>query len=219
MECTFFERKSVMLNKKLLVTLIAIGLIASSSVASAAANPFSDLPSGHWAYNAVTNLTAEKIFNGYGDGTFRGDRYITRYEAFTLFAKLIGFDDSGSDRKVKFNDVPADHWAHKYISFLTEKGISKGYDDNTFRGDRYITRYEMSHMIAKEFEFDNVSKENANPFADVKSSHWAFNSVIKLAAAGIINGYGDGTFNGNRNITRYEAANMVAKFKAQMKSQ
>lgn len=210
-----------MFSKKLLMTLIATGLLMSSSMTSAMANSFSDVPSGHWAYNAITNLTAEGIFNGYGDGTFKGDRNITRYEAFTIFAKLIGFDSSkfSSDRKVKFNDVSADHWAHKYVSFMAEKGISKGYDDNTLRGNKYITRYEMSRMIANALGLDNASKESANPFSDVTSNHWAFHSVINLAVAGVINGYGDGTFKGNNNITRYETANMVAKFKALRQSQ
>lgn len=210
-----------MFSKKLLMTLIVTGVLASSSMTSAAANPFSDLPSGHWAYNAITKLTAEGIFNGYGDGTFRGDRNITRYEALTLFAKLIGFDSSRfrSDYKIKFADVPADHWAYKYVSFMAEKGISKGYDDNTLRGDKYITRYEMARMIANALGIDTDSKENANPFADVTSNHWAFYSVVNLAANGVINGYGDGTFKGNNNITRYEAASMVAKFKALRQSQ
>ena len=50
-----------------------------------------------------------------------------------------------------------------------------------------------------------------NPFSDVPAGHWAYNSVAKLASEGIIEGYGDGTYRGNRNITRYEMAQMVAR--------
>lgn len=50
-----------------------------------------------------------------------------------------------------------------------------------------------------------------NPFIDVPSDHWAYSAVSRLAAEGIIEGYGDGTYQGNRNITRYEMAQMVAK--------
>ena len=42
----------------------------------AAANPFSDVPRDHWAYDAVTQLAADGVVEGYGDGTFRGDRNI-----------------------------------------------------------------------------------------------------------------------------------------------
>ncbi|WP_298705967.1 S-layer homology domain-containing protein, partial [uncultured Veillonella sp.] len=51
----------------------------------------------------------------------------------------------------------------------------------------------------------------ANPFSDVTPSDWAYQSVAQLAEAGVINGYPDGTFKGQNNITRYEMAQMVAK--------
>lgn len=51
----------------------------------------------------------------------------------------------------------------------------------------------------------------ANPFSDVTPDSWAYQSVSQLASTGIINGYPDGTFKGQNNITRYEMAQMVAK--------
>ena len=51
----------------------------------------------------------------------------------------------------------------------------------------------------------------ANPFSDVPCGHWAYASIAKLAKAGIVEGYPDGTFGGQRTITRYEMAQIVAK--------
>ena len=51
----------------------------------------------------------------------------------------------------------------------------------------------------------------ANPFSDVPANHWAYKSVTDLAAKGVIEGMGDGTYQGTRSITRYEMAQMVAK--------
>ncbi|WP_304135511.1 S-layer homology domain-containing protein, partial [Phascolarctobacterium succinatutens] len=51
----------------------------------------------------------------------------------------------------------------------------------------------------------------ANPFSDVPAGHWAYDSISKLAAAGVIDGYGDGTFGGDKLMTRYEMAQIVAK--------
>ena len=51
----------------------------------------------------------------------------------------------------------------------------------------------------------------SNPFTDVPAGHWAYDSISKLAAAGIIEGYGDDTFRGDRLMTRYEMAQIVAK--------
>jgi len=51
----------------------------------------------------------------------------------------------------------------------------------------------------------------ANPFADVPAKHWAYDAVASLAQAGIVDGYGDGKYQGDKTITRYEMAQMVAK--------
>ena len=51
----------------------------------------------------------------------------------------------------------------------------------------------------------------SNPFSDVPADHWAYDAVSQLAADGVITGYGDSAFQGNRNITRYEMAQMIAK--------
>ena len=51
----------------------------------------------------------------------------------------------------------------------------------------------------------------ANPFSDVTPQDWAYQAVAQLASQGIVNGYPDGTFQGQNNITRYEMAQMVAK--------
>ena len=51
----------------------------------------------------------------------------------------------------------------------------------------------------------------ANPFSDVPAGHWAYDSVAKLAASGVVDGYADGAFDGNKLMTRYEMAQIVAK--------
>ncbi len=51
----------------------------------------------------------------------------------------------------------------------------------------------------------------ANPFTDVPVKHWSYDAVSKLAQAGVIDGYSDGTFKGDKTVTRYEMAQIVAK--------
>ena len=51
----------------------------------------------------------------------------------------------------------------------------------------------------------------ANPFSDVPAGHWAYDSVARLAAAGVVDGYADGAFDGEKLMTRYEMAQIVAK--------
>lgn len=51
----------------------------------------------------------------------------------------------------------------------------------------------------------------ANPFSDVEADHWAYDAVQEMVDAGVIEGYPDGTYRGDRNLTRYEMAQMVAR--------
>lgn len=201
------------MQKKLMAVVLSVTMALSVAVASAAGNPFSDLPPNHWAYDAVVQLASKGINQGYGDGTFRGDNYITRYEAATMISKELASKSLLKiGRAVTFADLPANHWAYDNVNVLSGMGLISGYTDGTFRGYQNITRYEMSMILA------NVLKDNgatpatgAMPFTDVSEDSWAAPAVKLLAAKGINQGYGDGTFHGNNIITRYEAASMLAK--------
>ena len=64
---------------------MALGVTASDY----AENPFSDVPAGHWAYDAVNKLAAEGVVDGYPDGTYGGDKLMTRYEMAQIVAKAM----------------------------------------------------------------------------------------------------------------------------------
>lgn len=83
------------MQKIIIATLLAT---CSANVALAAANPFSDVPRGHWAYDAVAQLARDGVINGYGDTTFRGDRNITRYEMAQMVAKAMAKNPKGADK-------------------------------------------------------------------------------------------------------------------------
>ena len=68
-----------------LAAAMALGVTASAY----AANPFSDVPQGHWAYDAVSKLAAEGMVDGYPAGTYGGDRLMTRYEMAQIVAKAM----------------------------------------------------------------------------------------------------------------------------------
>ena len=77
------------MRKNLVAALAAALTIGAASTTFAAANPFSDVPRDHWAYDAVAQLAADGVVEGYGDGTYRGDRNITRYEMAQMVAKAM----------------------------------------------------------------------------------------------------------------------------------
>lgn len=74
------------MKKSLVLAMtMALGVTASAY----AANPFSDVPAGHWAYDSVNKLVAAGVVEGYPDGTYGGDKLMTRYEMAQIVAKAI----------------------------------------------------------------------------------------------------------------------------------
>ena len=72
--------------KKMLAVVAAVSLAAAPAFA---ANPFSDVPMNHWAYDAVEQLSAKGILEGYPNGTFKGNKSMTRYEIATMVARMM----------------------------------------------------------------------------------------------------------------------------------
>lgn len=79
------------MKKRLLQAAIAAALTVAFAV-PAFANPFSDVPAKHWAYDAVNKLAQAGIVDGYDDGTFKGDKTMTRYEMAQVVAKAMNKD-------------------------------------------------------------------------------------------------------------------------------
>ena len=75
--------------KKSLVLAMAMALGVTASASAYAANPFSDVPAGHWAYDSINKLAAAGVIEGYGDSTFGGDKLMTRYEMAQIVAKAM----------------------------------------------------------------------------------------------------------------------------------
>ena len=92
--------------KKTLVSALTTALVVgAASTTFAAANPFADVPADHWAYDAVSELQAKGVINGYAvDNTFRGNQNMTRYEMAQIVAKAMakvstsGSNVSGADK-------------------------------------------------------------------------------------------------------------------------
>ena len=83
------------MKKTLAAALTAAFVVGATSTTFAAANPFSDVPAGHWAYQSVARLAQAGIVEGYGDNTYRGDRNITRYEMAQIIAKAMAKNPTG----------------------------------------------------------------------------------------------------------------------------
>lgn len=106
------------MKKTFVAALVAAATIGAASTTFAAANPFSDVPRDHWAYDAVTQLAADGVVEGYGDGTYRGERNITRYEMAQMVARAMAKDNiSTTDRAL------VDRLAAEFADELNNLGV------------------------------------------------------------------------------------------------
>lgn len=102
---------------------------------------------------------------------------------------------------VKFTDIDENTSAGKAIYKLVNAGIVDGYGDGTFLPDGKITRAELCKMVNLVYKYTEEDKEQ---FKDVTENEWFASQVLIAKKAGYISGYEDGTFRGQRNITRQE---------------
>ncbi|BAL81881.1 putative major envelope protein [Selenomonas ruminantium subsp. lactilytica TAM6421] len=104
--------------KKTLVSALTTALVVgAASTTFAASNPFSDVPADHWAYDAVSQLAADGVIEGYGDSTFKGNRNITRYEMAQMVAKAMAKNTSGADKAL------VDKLAAEFAEELNNLGV------------------------------------------------------------------------------------------------
>ncbi|MCI9626229.1 MAG: S-layer homology domain-containing protein [Clostridia bacterium] len=167
---------------------------------------FADVDGSHWAYDYIDCLLAKKIVSGYEDGAFRPDSNITREEFVKIAVEAFAIvsDSSGA----AFEDVQSGAWYEYYVQTAAGAGIVNGIDETHFGTGEMVTRQDLAVMIARVIEAENISIkaiENAPTFTDEADiSGYAQEAVKKLAAAGILGGYADGSFNPNGIATRAE---------------
>lgn len=87
------------MKKKLVASLAAAMVVGLAGTSFAAANPFSDVPAKHWAYDSVLKLEQAGLTDGYGDGTYKGDKLITRYEMAQIVAKAMARSDKADAKQ------------------------------------------------------------------------------------------------------------------------
>ncbi len=100
------------------------------------------------------------------------------------------------------------HYAEDSIKELFEKGIITGYVDGSFKPDREISRAEFMAIVNRAFNFNEEAEID---FADVKEGEWHYEHVARAVKAGYIKGFTDGTMRPTANISRQEAAVVIAR--------
>lgn len=198
--------------------LVSLFLVFAMCLALCVSNAMFQDTKGHWASEYINALAMEGVINGITDDNFAPDTLVTREQ----FLKMLLLSTSGSINervsyenppeintiieKSPFSDVSADRWSYYYIKNAVGNIIYKEDYDGCFEPVKDITREEAAVWMARALSL----KKGEASFAD--------NDQIKDKAlvgaamkAGLIAGFGDGTFRPEGALTRAEAATMLKR--------
>ena len=199
---------------------------ACAAVTVSAANPFTDVSADDWAYQAVASLSDEGVIDGYPDGTFRGDKHVTRYEIAQIVARLMAKEDTLNasqketlaklssqyanelkDLGVRIAELEKKRGATDLITELRVQSIDRY--DNVFKGNvqkhneistrvRLNTITPVNDRVHLYGQIETILDMNGKESYDVNRIDPKDKSQTKLRT-----GYGDGDFHLNRLWTAY----------------
>lgn len=199
---------------------------ACAAVTVSAANPFTDVSADDWAYQAVASLSDEGVIDGYPDGTFRGDKHVTRYEIAQIVARLMAKEDTLNasqketlaklssqyanelkDLGVRIAELEKKRGATDLITELRVQSIDRY--DNVFKGNvqkhneistrvRLNTITPVNDRVHLYSQTETIMDMNGKGVYDVNRIDLKDKSQTKTRA-----GYDDGEFHLNRLWTTY----------------
>lgn len=200
---------------------------ACAAVTVSAANPFTDVSADDWAYQAVASLSDEGVIDGYPDGTFRGDKHVTRYEIAQIVARLMAKEDTLNasqketlaklssqyanelkDLGVRIAELEKKRGATDLITELRVQSIDRY--DNVFKGNvqkhneistrvRLNTITPVNDRVHLYGQIETILDMNGKESYDVNRINPNDKNQKEIR-----NGYGDGDFHLNRLWTTYQ---------------
>ena len=162
---------------------------------------FSDVPAGHWAYSAVSYVSARNMFSGVGGSLFDPDGAMTRGMVMTVLARLDGQDTT---------PAAGEAWYEPGVEWAVRKGLSDG-----TMATGSVTREQLVTILyryAKYLGCDVSASASLSAYPDAgKISDWAEPAMKWAVAEGLINGM-DGTLNPQGTATRAQVAAILMRF-------
>lgn len=176
--------------------------------------PFTDVADGDWFQAAVEYVYRQGIMAGTSGTTFEPNTTLSRAMVAQILYNLEGQPDiSEENLGYPYSDVDAEVWYGDTVYWARLNGVATGYEDNTFRPDKAVTREELAQMLynyAKYKEITLPALGDLSKFPDGdKVSSWARTAMSWATGLQVIGGYEDTTLRPGGSTTRAEAASMI----------
>jgi len=192
------------------------GDLASATISVTA---FLDVPANHWAVGEIEAAKAADIVKGYGDDTYHPERPVSRDQMAVYLARAVAGGDAAvppGPAQPTFSDVPADHWAYRYIEFAHSRDIVRGYPEGGYGPDVALDRAQMAVFVARAIAGGEAALESYTPpeaptFPDAPPDSWMYAHVEYITEGGVVQGYPDGLYHPDDICTRDQMAVYVSR--------
>ncbi|MCD8066339.1 MAG: S-layer homology domain-containing protein [Oscillospiraceae bacterium] len=200
------------MKKKLLSLALAavmVVMMGTPALATSKDFPFSDVPSDHWARQAVHACWYNGVVNGISDTEFYPSGTLTRAQFITMIGRAAYEDE------IQSQITSSDSWYSGYVRYLSNNGYLAGISTDETSLSQGIPRQEMALLIYNIYKGYNsdltIDTDNAlNSITDVSDIGSNYlNAVSYCYATGLLSGYDDGSFGPNDTLTRAEACTVI----------
>ncbi|MEO3945848.1 glycosyl hydrolase 53 family protein [Gorillibacterium sp. CAU 1737] len=158
------------------MTRAEVATVLTRISAGQAAGPaplFADQAGFGWAKDAILNVSAAGLMNGYPDGRFGPNRSMTRAELATIVARWMNLS---GETTASFSDTDG-HWAESSIGLVQKAGYLLGLPDGSFQPDRPVTRAEVATLVNRVLKRGPLFGILSPTWSDVLPSHWAYGDI------------------------------------------
>ncbi|TFE04036.1 S-layer homology domain-containing protein [Jeotgalibacillus salarius] len=193
--------------KIILSSLTLLIMLAGANHDRASAQTFSDVSTEFWAADEISYLSDMDIINGYEDGSFRPNQYLSKYQAALMFARALELDPWRVNDP-QFTDVPQDFNGFFEIARLVELGIIERTEEiEEFKPFSQLPRYEMAQYLTRAFELNG---EYLGEIKDITDEQMLY--VGPLASKGITSiNTDDPRFKPENGVTRAQFSVFMAR--------
>lgn len=159
------DNKGIYSMRHTILRAAVCAFFAGAAMTASAANPFSDVESDSWAYEAVASLSDRNIIEGYPDSTFRGNKHITRYELAQITARLLAKKDSLTAEQQSI----VDKLSREYANDLSNLGVRISELEKKTGKTFLITELRVQGID----RYDNI-------FTEKKEKHYELGARVRL---------------------------------------
>ncbi len=173
---------------------------------------FHDVNEGFWAKQYIEDLYRRGIVSGDENGNFEPERAVTREEFLKLLISALPIEKADTTA-LPFTDVEPNAWYYPYLQQAYAVGLTQGETETSFGVGKSVTREDIAVLTDRMLSLKNhvLPEKNEVIFMDMQAiSEYAAPSVLRLSAAGLVNGYENGAFLPQGNATRAEAAKLLS---------